>query len=104
MGSHIDNSPISTVKRSYTAEEIQAWLVSNISDLLGVEPDEIDIREPLDSYGLDSAQGMVLASRAEKLLGFKLSLILLWHYPTIEALSKRLAEDFADSNSETFEF
>ncbi|RUR83069.1 phosphopantetheine-binding protein [Chlorogloeopsis fritschii PCC 9212] len=94
----------STSKQSYTAEEIQAWLVSNISEMLGVAADEIDIREPLDSYGLDSAQGMVLASRAEKLLGCKLSLILLWHYPTIEALSQRLAEDFADSNSETFEF
>jgi acyl carrier protein len=44
--------------------------------MLGVEPNEIDIQEPLDSYGLDSAQGMVLASRAEKLLGFKLSVIL----------------------------
>jgi acyl carrier protein len=93
----------SGVKRSYTAEEIQAWLVSNISEMLGVEANEIDIREPLDSYGLDSAQGMVLASRAEKLLGFKLSLILLWHYPTIEALSRRLAEEFADSESEIFE-
>ncbi|OKH12389.1 polyketide synthase [Fischerella major NIES-592] len=93
----------SGVKRSYTAEEIQAWLVSNISEMLAVEPNEIDIQEPLDSYGLDSAQGMVLASRAEKLLGFKLSVIVLWHYPTIEMLSKRLAEELADSDSEIFE-
>ncbi|BAZ66520.1 MAG: acyl carrier protein [Pelatocladus maniniholoensis HA4357-MV3] len=89
----------SSAKQSYTAEEIQAWLVSNISEMLGVEADEIDIREPLDSYGLDSAQGMVITSRAEKLFGFKMSLILLWHYPTIEALSKRLAEELVDSES-----
>ncbi len=90
-------------RRYYTAEEIQAWLVSNISEMLGVQPDEIDIRQPLDSYGLDSAQGMVIVSRAEKLLGLKLSLILLWHYPTIEALSKRLSEEFKNSDLEVFE-
>jgi acyl carrier protein len=93
----------STVKEPYTAEEIKTWLVSQISEHLGVEPDEIDIREPLDSYGLNSGQAMIIASRAEKLLGLKLSPILLWHYPTIEGLSKRLAEEFEASESEVYE-
>jgi acyl carrier protein len=84
-------------KQSYTAEEIQAWLVSHISKQLGVDPDEIDVLQTLDSYGLDSAQAMILANQAEKFLGFKLSLILLWHYPTINALSQRLAEEFKES-------
>jgi acyl carrier protein len=90
-------------KQSYTAKEIQTWLVSQVCELLGVEPSNIDIREPLDSYGLDSTQAMFIASRMEKLLGFKLSPILLWHYPTIEALSQRLAEDSEVSESEIFE-
>ncbi|MBW4670229.1 MAG: acyl carrier protein [Cyanomargarita calcarea GSE-NOS-MK-12-04C] len=90
-------------KQSYTAEEIKAWLISNISEQLGVASDEIDVRKPLDSYGLDSAQAMILASQAEKFLGFKLSLIVLWHYPTIEALSQRLAEEFEASDSEVFQ-
>jgi acyl carrier protein len=93
----------SIAKQSYTAEEIKAWLISNISEQLGVHPDEIDVRKPLDSYGFDSAQTMILASQAEKFLGFKLSLILLWHYPTIEALSHRLAEEFEASDSEVFQ-
>jgi acyl carrier protein len=95
--------PDSTTKSSYTAEEIQVWLISHISDVLGVNPDEIDVREPLDSYGLDSTQGMLLASQAGKLLGFQLSPLVLWHYPTIESLSQRLAEEFQASESETFE-
>ena len=69
--------------------KIQTWLVSEISSLLGVNPEEINIREPLDSYGLDSAQTIIIASKAEKFLGFKLSLIHLWYYPTIEELSLR---------------
>ena len=82
------------------ATKIQTWLVSEISSLLGVNPEEINIREPLDSYGLDSAQTIIIASKAEKFLGFKLSLIHLWYYPTIEELSLRLSEELENSQSE----
>ena len=82
------------------ATKIQTWLVAEISSLLGVNPEEINIREPLDSYGLDSAQTIVIASKAEKFLGFKLSLIHLWYYPTIEELSLRLSEELENSQSE----
>lgn len=89
--------------KSYSAEEIKAWLVSQISEQLGVDSSEIDVREPLDSYGLDSAQAMLLISKAEKLLQFELSPVLLWHYPTIEALAERLVEEFEESETEVFE-
>jgi acyl carrier protein len=95
--------PDPTVKLSYTAEAIQAWLVSRICEQLKVEPEEVDVREPFESYGLDSNQVMVIASQTEKKLGFKLSPILLWHYPTIESLSQRLAEESESSESEMFE-
>jgi len=88
---------------SYTATDIQQWLVLNISSLLGVEPEQIDIREPLDSYGLDSAQAIILASKAEKYLGLRLSLIHLWYYPTIEELTHRLVEELGNSQSEIFQ-
>lgn len=92
-----------TKKQSYTADEIKAWLVSHISEQLGVNPDEIDVKQPLDSYGLESAQAMLLVSQAEKFFSFELSPILLWHYPTIETLSQRLAEESQASQSEFFE-
>lgn len=96
-------SPDITTKQPYTAQEIQEWLLSRISEQLGVESDEIDIREPLDSYNLDSAQAMLLMSQAEKMLGFPLSPLLLWHYPTIELLSQRITEESEMSESEVFE-
>ena len=34
------------------AEGIQAWLVAKLSERLGIEAREVDIREPLASYGL----------------------------------------------------
>lgn len=87
----------------YSVQEIQTWLVTNLAEQLGITPAEIDIHEPLDSYGLDSAQAMLLMSRAQKLLQFELSPILLWHYPTIADLSERLAEEAAESDTEIFE-
>ena len=48
------------------AEVIATWLTNNIAEQLEVEPDEIDTSEPIEDYGLDSAQGMIVVSRAEK--------------------------------------
>lgn len=81
-----------TLKPSLSAADIQAWLVTNLAELIGVETDEIDITENLENYGLDSAQAMTLVSQLEKMLGFQPSPVLLWHYPNIESLSQRLAE------------
>ncbi|MBE9200008.1 MULTISPECIES: acyl carrier protein [unclassified Nodularia (in: cyanobacteria)] len=89
--------------QSYTVEEIETWLVSQIAEQLNIQTDEIDVKEPLDSYGLDSVQAMMLANKAEKFLGFKLSPLLMWHYPTIASLSKRLVEDLEDSESDIFQ-
>ena len=86
-----------------TAETIQQWLISKLAEQLGVEPDEIDPTLTFDSYGLDSAQAILLMREAEQLLNFRLSLMLFWHYPTIETLSQRLAEEFEESDLEVFE-
>jgi len=98
----MNQSQPNSLKHTYTTAEIQNWLIIQISKQLGVESDEIDIREPLDSYGLDSAQAILIAGKAEKLLGYQISPVLIWHYPTIEQLSQRLAEE-SESELEFFE-
>ncbi|WP_427160473.1 thioester reductase domain-containing protein [Aliinostoc sp. HNIBRCY26] len=85
-----------TVKQSYSAAEIQAWMVAHLAEVLSVDADEIDPSVNLESYGLDSAQAMTMVSQLEKLLGFQPSPLLLWHYPTIESLSQRLAEELEE--------
>ncbi|WP_066380744.1 thioester reductase domain-containing protein [Anabaena sp. CA = ATCC 33047] len=82
--------------QSYSAADIQAWMVSHLAELLSVDADEIDPSVNLESYGLDSAQAMTMVSQLEKLLGFQPSPLLLWHYPTIESLSQRLAEELEE--------
>ncbi len=87
------NLPNFHTNQAYTKETIENWIINQIALQLGINPEQIDIQQPLDSYGLDSVQAMLLVSKAEKFLGFKISPMLLWHYPTIEALAKRIAEE-----------
>jgi acyl transferase domain-containing protein len=89
--------------KSLTAEDIQAWLVNQIAQELGVKPDEIDIRLPFDSYGLDSVLAIGIASAGKQFLGLDVSPLLLVHYPTIELLSQHLAKELETSESEIFE-
>ena len=96
-------TPQINIQKQITEENIQSWLVNELSQQLRVTVDEIDITARLDSYGLDSAHAMFLISKAEKQIGIKISPMLLWHYPTIELLSQRLIEDFEEDDSEVLE-
>ncbi|MGH7998608.1 MAG: phosphopantetheine-binding protein [Brasilonema sp.] len=92
-----------TANQPLSVEAIQSWLVSQFSEQLGVEPNDINTQLSFDSFGLDSAQGMLITTRAEKILGFRLSPTLFWHYPTIESLAQRLTEESKDAELEVFE-
>lgn len=87
-----------TLNSTYTAEQIQNFMVSNLAEILEVTPAEVDVEEHLENYGLDSAQAMIIISKLENLLGFKPSPVLLWHYPTIAALSQRLFEEIPQNS------
>ncbi len=89
-----------TTKQTMNATEIQTWFLTNLAEILNMEAEEIDVTQPLDTYGLDSTQAMVIVTKAQKMLGFELSPMLLWHYPTIEALSARLAEEAQESQQD----
>ncbi len=91
----IQPTPNLIVKVPKTQESIQAWLVNQFAEQLQIEPDRVDIKEHFNSYSLSSSQALIIAGKAEKQFGFKLSPVLLWHYPNIELLSHRLVEEFS---------
>jgi len=90
-----ENSTLPSQKQSPTEETIQSWLVSYLSERLLVEPQEIDVRLPLDDYGLDSTEVLELTGTLEDWLGRQLSPKLVYEYPTIEKLTLHLAEESA---------
>jgi acyl carrier protein len=91
----IQPTPNLIVKVPKTQESIQAWLINQVAEQLQIEPDQVDIKEHFNSYGLSSSQALIIAAKAEKQFGFNLSPVLLWHYPNIESLSHRLVDEFA---------
>jgi acyl carrier protein len=80
-------------KKPPSAVEIQAWMVSYLSELLAIEPDDVNVTIPFDRYGLDSSVAIGLTGDLETWLDRKLDPTLLYDYPTIEALSQHLAEE-----------
>jgi len=84
---------------SPTAAVIEAWLISKLSERLGIESHEIDVREPFASYGLGSTEAVSLSGELAEWLGRKLSPALAYEYPTIETLSRHLTESPETSES-----
>ncbi len=73
------------------AKAIQDWLVAQLSNVLHIELQDIDIREPFTSYGLTSVDAVSLSGDLEEWLGLSLSPTLAYDYPNIEALARHLA-------------
>ena len=78
---------------SQTAAAIQTWLVDYISRILKTEPQSIDVREPLENFGLSSIDAVSLSGDLESWLGVQLSPMVVYVYPTIESLAHYLAEE-----------
>jgi acyl carrier protein len=74
-----------------SADTIQAWLVSKLSEGLEIELREIDPREPFASYGLGSTEAVSLTGELAEWLGRKLSPEWVYKYPAIISLSRHLA-------------
>src|ERR1043165_4188165 len=68
-----------------TAEEIADWLVSHLAELLELNPDAIDVQEPLSNYWLGSLQGIGLVGDLEQWLDLPLSQTILYEPPKLLA-------------------
>jgi acyl carrier protein len=75
-----------------SAREIQDWIVARVAALTGVPPDEVDPAAPVSRHGLDSVAVITLTADLEKWLGYRFRENPLDDYPTIETLSRFLAE------------
>ena len=85
-------SPELEAVRRPTAEDIEEWLSSYLSNLLGIDPEKIGSRISFARYGLDSSGSIALTSELGDWLGRDLDPTINYAYPTIEALAKHLAE------------
>jgi acyl carrier protein len=76
---------------THSAESIEAWLTAKLSDLLAIDPGDVDVEEQLSVYGLSSMTGVMLSGDIEDWLGIKLDPTVAWEYPTVRSLAQYLA-------------
>ncbi len=75
------------------AESIQGWLIDKLAEVLEIEPNQIDVGQDFEEYGLESAEAINLSGDLEDYLGCRLPPTLLWDYQNIESLANYLASD-----------
>ena len=74
-----------------TEQSIQQWLVARIAGIARVDPQTVDINQPFAEFGLDSLQLFELSGDLHNDLGYQVSEIIAWDYPTIAKLSRHLS-------------
>jgi acyl-CoA synthetase (AMP-forming)/AMP-acid ligase II/acyl carrier protein len=83
-------SSSASLNADLTEEAIAEWIVTRISQVVNLDPDEIDIDEPISRYGLDSSVLLSLTADLSEKIGHQLMPTLFWEYPTITTLTAYL--------------
>ncbi|OJT19471.1 AMP-dependent synthetase [Archangium sp. Cb G35] len=77
----------------YTEEAIQNWLLGRMAQYLGVNAEEIDVKDPFARYGLDSAVAVSLTGELAGWLGREFEPTLFWEHPSAEVLARHLVNE-----------
>lgn len=72
-------------------ERIEEWLTAWVARVAGVSSGAVAVNQPLAHYGLASRDVVALSGDLERWLGCRLSPVLAYQFPTIEALAAHLA-------------
>lgn len=75
-----------------TAIEIQDWMIHKIASLIGISPDEVNVQEDLELYGLDSVEAITLAGELSDWVRRDLSPNLVREHPTITDIARFITE------------
>lgn len=85
------HGPPNKVVSPRTATEVQDWFVNYLAEILQKPAQEIDTAAPFESFGLDSVTAIGMTGHLEEWLGISIDPMVVYDYPTIEALSGHLA-------------
>ena len=98
----IGNNSQPILSAASEAEAIQGWLIDKLAEVLEIEPNQIDVGQDFEEYGLESAEAINLSGDLEDYLGRRLPPTLLWDYQNIEDLTQYLAHSNLSSSQANF--
>ncbi|MDC0712647.1 AMP-binding protein [Stigmatella sp. ncwal1] len=76
-----------------TEEDIQNWILGRMAQYLGIKAEDIDIKDPFERYGLDSAVAVSLTGELAGWLGREFEPTLFWEHPSAEILARHLVNE-----------
>lgn len=79
---------------------VRDWIVRWLTQRGGVEPDQIDLQQRFDAYGLDSLMAIRLIGDLEDACGVELTPMIAWEHPTIAATASLIAGQICKVNPE----
>jgi len=82
-----------------TREQIAEFCVLSLANVLRISKERVDIGTKFNRLGLDSAMLVYLMMDLEEKLGLELSTDDFYDHPTVEALSRYLADRRAATRS-----
>jgi len=74
-------------------EDIEDWLVEKLVEVAKLNVDDVDVTEPLASYGINSVDAVHLSGELEDWLGYEIPSSIIYQFPTIEALANHLSSE-----------
>jgi acyl carrier protein len=78
-----------------TVEQISEFCVTSLAKVLRIPKDRVETDAKFSRLGLDSAMVVYLMMELEEKLGLELSMDDFYDYPTVNELSRYLAEKHA---------
>lgn len=64
--------------------EIRSWMVSYLSELLGIAPDDVDVTASFQDYGIDSTAMAAMTADLIRYIGRKLPTACLYEFRSID--------------------
>ena len=71
--------------------EIEVWMKDYAAKTVGIDPTSIDLKKPLERYGLDSTAVAGLSGELSNVLGIEIDPSLLYDYPTISSAAEHIS-------------
>ena len=70
------------------------YLSDELANIMGMEPSDIDIVQPLGTMGLDSLMAIELKNKIEAKLDMALPMAVFMHEPSVSSLATYAGENF----------
>lgn len=68
------------------ARKLRAWMVEYIASVLGVDENRINLSQPFDVYGLDSAEAVIMAGVMEEEFKVEIDPNVIFEDPSIDGV------------------